>query len=169
MHHHINHCWCSSAQHNNETYDAPNMVSIDKLKDDKNDWDNLIATVKVISEEDVRIANLMQEKYPDYKPAKRDCPILKEEIISWLNENIKPQKDGEPGWAMGDDQYRVIQTYELTLWFQRRNDSKKFIRTWSKFKKATSYFNYFDDPITNLVLDTETNKYKNRFEECDDI
>ena len=168
MHHHINHCWCSRAQHNDECYDAPNMVSIDNLeKVDKDDWDNLIVTTKVIADEDVRVAEAMQEKYPDYKPYPKDCPMLKQEVIEWLNKNIKPQKDGEPGWAMGNDQYRVIQTYELTLWFQRRNDAKKFIRTWSKHKKATSYFNYFDDPITNLLLDTETGKYYNRHKDDD--
>ena len=163
MHHHINHCWCSSAEHNGETYDAPNMVSINKLEElDKAEWDNLIDTNGVVSEESVRIAEMMQEKYPDYKPHASDCPTLKPEILAWLDENIKPQKNGEPGWAMGDDQYRVIQTYELTLWFQRRNDAKKFIKTWSKFKKATSYFDYFKDPIVNLLLDTETGKYYNR-------
>lgn len=165
MHHHINHCWCSESEHNNDFYDAPNMVDIDKLECDQDDWDKLITTKKVVSREDASIAESMSKKYPEYKAYPRDCPVLKEEVVDWLNENIKPQRNGEPGWAMGNDQYRVIQCYRLTLWFQRRNDAKKFMKTWSKYKKATSYFNYFDDPITNLVLDTETGKYKDRHEE----
>lgn len=94
-----------------------------------------------------------------------DCPTLKPEVIEWLNENIKPDKDGSPGWAIGNDDYRASCSYRLTLWFIRHPDAKKFIKQWSSFGKATSYFDYFKDPIINLVLDTETMKYRNRHED----
>jgi len=165
MHHHINHCWCSNAEHNNESYDAPNMVDIDRLEHDDEDWIKMIDIKQVVSQEKRNTFEGMKEQFPDMdieRMAITDCPVLKNEVVDWLNENIKPQKDGEPGWAIGNDEYRLIQNYRLTLWFQRRNDAKKFIRTWSKYKKSTSYFNYFDDPITNLVLNLETGKHEDR-------
>ena len=167
MHHHINHCWCNAAEHNNEMYDAPNMVDIDKCEADAADWDNMIETKKVVSEEDLAMYNRIRESHPDaYKHmslealAERDCPLLKEDVTKWLDDNVKPLKDGEPGWAIGNDQYRLTQNHRVTVWFQRRNDAKKFIKTWSKFKKATGICNYFDD--INLVLDLDTGKYFDR-------
>jgi len=155
-------------------YDASNMVDINQLEGDADDWERLVDVKRIVSEEELdterSVAEHMKKKYPDIdyseeqilEMSKRNCPFLKPGIVEWLDKNIKPQKNGEPGWSMGNEQYRILQSYKLTLWFQRRNDAKKFIRTWSSFGKATSYFNYFDDPITNLVLDLKTGKYHDR-------
>ena len=173
MHHHINHCWCSESEHNGDYYDAPNMVEINKHESDADDWDSLVYIKRIVSKEDLEIqesvAESMKEKYPEMnysdemvrEMASKDCPFLKEEVQQWLSDNIK-QKGGEPGWAIGSEQYRLNQGYQITLWFQRRNDAKKFIKTFSKWKKSTSYFNYLKDPIINKVLDTETGKYHDR-------
>lgn len=169
MHHHINHSWCSASNYDDKHYDATNIVDIDRTDYDQDDWDKLIDVKMIVSLEELEIQKQVKARmeeggyeYPDLmEMSKRNCPFLKQEIIDWLDANIKP-KDGEPGWAMGNDQYRIHQSYVLSLFFQRRNDAKKFIRTFSKYKKATSYFNYIDNPEKNLVLDIETGKYRNR-------
>ena len=171
MHYHINHCFCTKAEHTNDFYDANCMVDIDRLDHDKDDWDNLIDIKRVVSIEELEIqtsvVKSMKEKYPDIQMnaeemATRDCPVIKAEVRQWLNDNIKPQKDGEVGWCVGNDQYNLLQSYRMAIFFQRRNDAKKFIKTFSKYKKATSYFDYMKDPIVNLVLDIETGKYNDR-------
>lgn len=179
MHHHINHCWCSQSEHNDQSYDAPNMVEINRLEKDADDWSNLIDIKRVVGKEELELQQSIAESmtkrmgidaggfYTEEKIrelATRDCPILKEEIQQWLHDNIK-DKDGDQGWAMGNDDYRVVQSYQLTLWFQRRNDAKKFIKTFSKYNKATSYFNYLKDPIDNKLLNLETGKYYNRHDD----
>jgi len=174
MHHHINHCFCTQAEHSNDFYDAGNMVEINKRENDSDDWDSLIDIKRVVSLEDLEIQKSvlgkMKEKYPDIdypveEMATKDCPFLKDEVLQWLSDNIKPQGK-EQGWAMGTEQYRIVQGHQLTLWFQRRNDAKKFIKTFSKYKKSTSYFNYLKDPIDNKILNIETGKYYNRHEEA---
>lgn len=169
MHHHINHCWCSSTEHDGKTYDAPNMVEINRLESDEDDWDKLIDIKQMTCKEKLEMFERMIKINPDRyahmdveQMTLEDCPCLKSEVVEWLNENIKVQKNGETSWAIGNDEYRIIQNHQITLWFQRRNDAKKFIKVWSIYKKATSYFNYLADPIVNLVLDIKTNKYRNR-------
>jgi hypothetical protein len=175
MHHHINHCWCSESNHDDDSFYARNMVDINKLEQDEDDWDTLIETTRVLSQEQLMINRRLIEKYPDVYNEKQlnessayvDCPSLKPEVVEWLNENIKPSKDGSPGWAMGNEQYRIKQGYSLVLWFTRHPDARKFIKRWSSFGKATSYFDYFKSPVINLVLDTETMKYRNRHEDSE--
>ncbi len=169
MHLHINHCFCTRSNHNDEDFYARYMVDINKLEYDDVDWDRLIVMGKALNQERLEWNQHMAEKCPEVYTesvieewAMVDCPALKPEIIEWLEENIKPQKDGEPGWAMGNDDYRSTVDYTLTLWFTRKNDARKFIREWSSFGKATSYFDYFACPVINLVLDTDTNKYRDR-------
>ena len=129
----------------------------------------MIEITKVLSQERLESNKRMAETYPDMFTNEQlknlayvDCPTLKPEVVEWLNENINPQKNGAPGWAMGNDEYRSACRYRLTLWFIRHSDARKFIKHWSSFGKATSYFNYFKDPIINLELDTETMKYRNK-------
>jgi hypothetical protein len=175
MHHHVNHCFCTDAAHNNDFYDAENIVGMTKYEDsDKEDWENLVVYEKVVNEADKKMHEDFRRDHPEaFNPDippfdsaeffTRDTPTFKPEVFKWLKENIKDQ-DGEPGWAIGSDQYRVHNVLSLDLFFKRRNDAKKFIRTFSRYKKRTSYYNHFDD--TNLVLDLETGKYKNRHEEA---
>jgi len=167
MHHHINHCWCSHSNHDDDSYYAGHMVDIDLDNHDEEDWDKMIDTKDIVSQEKREMFERMNASSPELNINVESvsivpCPVLKSEVVDWLNANIKLQKDGKPGWAMGNDEYRATERRRLTLWFQRKIDAKKFIRTWSKYKKATSYFNYLDNPITNLVLDIETGKYKPR-------
>jgi len=173
MHHHINHCWCSASNHDDGTFDSRNMVDINKLEYDADDWDSLIEMTRVPSQERMDTIKRLSEQYPEMYDTEEkiaahslvECPMLKPEVIEWLNENIKPAKDGSPGWAIGNDEYRTVQSYNLTIWFIRHPDAQKFIKEWSSFGKATSYFDYFKNPIVNLVLDTTTMKYRNRHED----
>ncbi len=170
MHHHINHCWCSASHRDGGMFDSRNMVDINRLEADEADWDNLIEMSRVVSQERQEMMKGVFDKFPEVydteekilEACRVDCPNLKPEIVEWLEQNIKPARDGSPGWAMGNDDYRANSSYSLTLWFIRHGDAKRFIKQWSSFGKATSYFDYFKDPIINLVLDTETMKYRNR-------
>lgn len=173
MHHHVNHCWCSKSVWDGKTYDATNMVSIE-VDADAVDFEALIYEKAVILEEEKqKFREFYAHHYPDLEITEDDldristCHIftLTPTVVQWLNENVKPQKSGEPGWATGNDTYRANDRSSLTLWFTRRSDAKKFIRTWSSYKKATSYFNYFDTPLTNVVLNLKTMKYENRHNE----
>jgi hypothetical protein len=84
---------------------------------------------------------------------------LRPKVVEWLEDNVKFNKEGQ-GWAIGSDEYRLHDGQKFTIWFQRKSDAQKFIKTWSSFKKATSFYNHFND--TNTVLNLETMKYQAR-------
>jgi len=146
MHFHQNHCWCSKSHWDGEVFDCSYMVGIDKFsrqdyKTEQEDWHNLVE-MKRMEVEDVflRIKNV---------------PFLKQEVIDWLNENVKDNQSssckGEKGWCMGNDEYRSTgSSLELTLFFYRRSDAMKFIKRWSVHKKPTTYLNYFKDDYKEL-------------------
>ncbi len=171
MHHHKNHMWCSSSHWDGDVYDCRNAVDIDTLRGkDNEDWDKLIHMVDTVDEEALQWNREAIERNPDIfadeteeellQRSSRSCPHLNQEVLDWLEETIKPQPDGTPGWCMGDDQYRLRTNYAFTLFFYRHYDAKKFIKRWSSYGKATSYVNYFEDKY--MVLDEETGKLRNR-------
>jgi hypothetical protein len=133
------------------------MVSIEKYINDSEDvgkhginpdW---IALIDVIDQIDTEKYERYKARGKDYPPKEfvAECPTLKPEVLAWLHENIKPPKspadlkEDQWGWAMGNPSYRIRGMIGLNLWFYRRSDAMAFIRTWSVYKKPTSYFNYF--------------------------
>jgi hypothetical protein len=128
-----NHVWCSSSYPNGAMYNCRHMVSFNE-HDDPQDWGQLIAP----------------------REFSFDTPILRPEVMKWLDINALPSTDkersGDPrGWAMGDEKYRSHQCYDYSLWFLRRRDAMKFIKTYSEHGKPTEYLNYFNDDRRTLV------------------
>ena len=72
--------------------------------------------------------------------------FLKPEVIEWLNENVAPSTDAaradQPqGWACGNDVYCSHATHDIAIWFLRRADAMKFIKTFSQHKKPLMTYN----------------------------
>jgi hypothetical protein len=82
---------------------------------------------------------------------------LRPEVMKWLEENVEDMKgndykDGDrKGWCVGNHDYRSHDSRSLTIFFRRRRDAMKFIKTWSSHKKPTTYLNYFKSDYRELV------------------
>ena len=121
-------------------------------KDSKIFIENILKYKKVSEEEILKIKEDLKETYFDL------VPTLKPEIIDWLNENIKDEKNPESdeiqdkkGWCIGNDSYRG-QANDITIFFKRELDALRFIREWSVFKEPVFYFDYFSDDRRNMDL-----------------
>ena len=76
---------------------------------------------------------------------------LKEDVIDWLNENIKDRKGStketpineRKAWCTGNDEYNTKQSYQIHVFFSRQKDALRFIEHFSIYKKPTFYFDYF--------------------------
>jgi len=60
---------------------------------------------------------------------------LKQEVIDWLNENVKDstvkiRKDMPQGWMIYDPM-RVYETTQVTVFFLRKSDALAFVLRWS--------------------------------------
>ena len=133
-----NHCWCSDSNWGGE-YDCQVMVSLNNYRAGyTEDWNNLM-TEKMCTEG-------------------VDTITLKQEVLDWLVSNIPDYKD-DKGWCVGSDEYTSNDTsVSYSVFFQRRRDAMKFIKTWSKWKKPINYCQYFTDVRKRLNL--ETGKYE---------
>ena len=171
MHYHQNHCWCSKSNWTDDVFYARYMVSIEQFPDFEigqtlkeqvipKDWKNLVYEEDIVHEEYFEAHKKMfagKEHYTDESIREfstRSCPFLKQEVIDWLNDNVAPstrEKDQPQGWCMGNDQYRIREEFRLTIWFARKNDAMKFIKTWSEHKEPTTYCNYFKDDRRKLI------------------
>lgn len=180
MHYHSNHCWCSQSNWDDNIYDSRHMVSISKYPNYEvgaahykqiiaDDWTNCIVEVPTVSDAEYEFEKMWVESYKKDEVddaeikrrtdtyATRPCPTLRDEVITWLNENVKSSRRDErsnrpEGWCVGNDQYRMSGSLsELIIWFLRRNDALQFIKTWSVYKKPTTYLNYFDDDRRELI------------------
>ena len=81
---------------------------------------------------------------------------LKPEVIQWLVENIPDFQKGK-GWCIGSEKYMMTDSGSASVFFQRRRDAMKFIKTWSKWKRPLFYCQYFTD--IRKQLDLSTGKY----------
>lgn len=144
MHIHINNVNCHNSNWNNESYDAICTVAVSRITNgnlfndplDK-DWLNLIEEYELPRED-----GLCKFYH---------CHRLKLEVLDWLITNIKDYK-GNPGWCTYSPEWTDRIPLNHLIFFARRSDSYRFIRTWSIHKKPTSVFNYFT--YTTKVLDS---------------
>lgn len=143
-----NHCWCSDSNWGGN-YDCEIMVVLISYEDPyKTDWENLI----------VKIPKKKKVQYPGFPEIEIDSfyRTLKPEVIDWLHNNISDFKGGK-GWCIGSEDYDDCST-SYTVFFQRRKDAMKFIKTWSVHKKPIRYVQYFTD--VRKILNIETGKYE---------
>lgn len=140
MTHYTGYYFCTRSNWDDNFFDVPNLVSIER---DSEDFDNLIEK-KSINPND---------KYNSWKT----YSALKPEVFSWLENNVKNNKDLK-GWCCGNKDYNS-DTYEgFSLFFYRRKDALNFIKTWSFFKKPTETYN--QNTRINKKLDKVTNTLK---------
>lgn len=179
MHIHINHCFCTDPCWGGEPYWSRYMVSVEKVvdyrhkkvnaldSDEEEDWNDILEfkdvwdqteyenSKKLFSEiikEGEKNRTERIERHAEFDGMLRNVPHLKQEVIDWLNLNVKDnQKDQSKGWCMGTDTYNGSDKLSFTLWFYRRRDALKFIREWSSHTKPTTYFDYFKDIYKELI------------------
>lgn len=151
-----NHCWCHSSHWDSKNYDCRHIVGIEKLPIDGDyrsdeqteDWTNLIT-----AEREIKVSK------DDPLHGFRDFAYtvdLKPEVMKWLEENVEDRKKEEnnKGWCIGDDAYRSNHIISFDIFFHRRRDAMKFIKTWSVYKKPIEYFNYFTEVRKKLNIET---------------
>lgn len=133
--------FCTKSNWDGTIFDARNLVSIEY---DSEDYSNLINKKSL---------------YPDDEfNSWRRYSELKQEVVTWLENNIKDQNTKLKGWCCGNKEYNS-ETYEgFSLFFYRRKDAMLFIKTWSTHKKATETYN--QHTYIRKILCTKTNKLK---------
>ena len=197
MRYFTNHSWCSESCWDNKCFNSEVIVSIkefidtDRISCYKNklqnpDWNNLIEIKKDCFDEKAynNHLNFVETYKKNYKDEEitfsltksdfiKENRYLKQEVIDWLNENIKnklgsnkntPLED-KKGWAIGNDAYRLTDHSQLNIFFDRQIDALKFIRKFSIFKEPTNYFDYFEDTCADMepekilsIINKETNQ-----------
>ena len=154
-----NHCWCSDSNWGGH-YNCTIIVSLYSYKEGyKEDWDKLTYKADYFDEE---LYNTFKERHPEYEDCEdvgwKSINKLKPEVISWLEDNVPDDKAGK-AWCVGSDKYIATDSgISSAVFFQRRKDAMKFIKTWSKWKKPIHYCQYFTD--IRKSLDLQTGKYK---------
>lgn len=175
MHFHQNHSWCSSSNWDGGEYSSSYMVDIEKFPRYKHkevdwhdptnceaDWVNLLDFSDHFSQEEYENNMRIYDKpniglgieFIKEISFKRNMPTPKAEVMGWLDTEVKPQKDGTPGWCMGSEDYRCGgASNQFVLWFYRRKDAMAFIKRWSSHGKPTTYLNYFKDDDYRELID----------------
>jgi hypothetical protein len=138
------------------------MVSIDSFKKvDQQDCANLLIEREGQDEERWAMYQQMaQEKNwtaEELASRKEWCvkefKTLKPEVIEWLNKNVADIRGENPkGWCVGSHAYQMRDGHSVNIWFARRKDAFNFIRTFSIYKKPTTYFDYFKEIRRELNL-----------------
>lgn len=127
-----NHCWCTMSNWDNYMYNCRHIVSLSSYDDGyKEDWKECVVKCSGV-------------------------PQLKPEIVDWLNKHV-PDYDNEDnttkrGWAIGNEEYRSLNPYKMSIFFQREEDALLFVKTWSKWGFPIVYHNYFEDIIKELDI-----------------
>lgn len=144
-----NHCWCSDSNWGGN-FDCQIIVSLNHYESDayKEDWNNLMY-------KKTGIATLEFGKHAGME-YETEYYSLKPEVIQWLVENIPDFQKGK-GWCIGSEKYMMTDSGSASVFFQRRRDAMKFIKTWSKWKRPLFYCQYFTD--IRKQLDLSTGKY----------
>lgn len=112
-------------------YDCEHMISIQQLPEDYSieKLNKLLQTGTPEWNNCIKIIEIPQENgRPEYSST------LKQEVIDWLNENVKDstdkiRKDMPQGWMMYDPM-RVHQTTEVSVFFLRGSDAVAFKLRW---------------------------------------
>ena len=176
MTYHTNHSWCNESNWDNKTFFGEAMVyfranmqtysiSSYEHKIPDPDWSNLIEMRKDFFDEKNyqdsldfkrKLAKEFNKDFDESAFSKelfiKEGKYLKQEVIEWLNENVKDKKDSNEntpleerkGWAIGNVGFRHKED-GVTIFFERQLDALKFIRKFSIFKEPTQYFDYFED------------------------
>jgi hypothetical protein len=130
--------FCTKNNWDGNTFDARNLVSIDK-----ENAKNLIIKCSLVPNIDNRFSHYFKK--------------LKPEVYDWLINNVTDEKLGVKGWCCGDDNYNC--GYEdFSLFFYRRKDALNFIKTWSIYKRPTETWN--QNSRIRKILDLKTNTLK---------
>ena len=167
MHVHINHMYCRDSNWGGG-YNSRYMVSIKRFikwdgpeTPDDEDW-------SLLNESDILDKHLFSHsmKRKDNKLSGKKlremCQTktqrLKPEVYRWLEENIVDSKDADynKAFCVGTDQYNAVDYLSFNIFFYRRSDAMKFIRTWSVYKKPTTYFDYFKEIRKEYNFKTKT-------------
>ena len=166
-----NHIWCSDSNWGGHYY-CRHLVSLTSyVESDKEDWDNIInpKRSKYFDEEMYTLSVEALKKFSDklINPEflkdsyHRDVMGLREHVYQWLVDNVKDRNDKEQpkGWCIGSDAYTSGDSCSsYAIFFHRKSDAMKFIKTFSKWKKPVNYCQYFSD--VRKTLDLETLKYE---------
>lgn len=166
-----NHCWCSSSNWDGKNYDCQIIVGLSSsTKGYSDDWESVLEDKDVFSLEDYKYwkkiysdegIDFPEEKLIRFSTKRIKYP--KQEILKWLDENVKDLPNGEKGWCIGSDGYIARgSSCSFSFFLQRRIDAMNFIKVWSKWKNPISYTQYFTD--VRKVLTLETLKYEKRGE-----
>ena len=144
-----NHIYCTDSNWGGH-YDCRHLVSFNSFEEDKQDWESIIDE----KAESITITFMSREM---------DAPVinLKPHVLKWLEENVEDRKndpDCNKGWCIGSTKYRSRDCSSLSIFFHRKRDAMKFIKTFSSFKKPIHYCQYFTD--VRKKLNTETMKYE---------
>ena len=142
-----NHCWCSDSNWGGN-YDCSIIVDLLSYEENyKEDWNNLIIRKSFKGPSDLFPSIEIDKIYVELKP----------EILLWLESSILDFQ-GNKGWCVGSPQYNSTSTISYSVFFQRRRDALKFIKTWSKWKKPLSYTQSFT--CIRKTLNIVTGKYE---------
>ena len=153
--------YCKNSCWEGKTYDSRNMVVIemypDNLSDD--DFNNTVKQKQYFNQEyfDDLITrdHLVNEPKIARIYATKLVRVLEDKVLKWLQDNIEDNaKDKKKGWAVGNNRYNKEGDSDFCLWFYRRKDAVKFIKTWSKYGKATQTYNQNTYIEKNLNVDT---------------
>lgn len=161
-----NHIWCSESNWDNVHYDCRHLVSLSSYEEGyKEDWNNLIDTkadTYLYTENDALVEAMRKHGVSEDKINEslvRYAKNLKPHVLEWLNTNVADRNDTvcSKGWAVGSAKYRGSDAGSFTVFFHRKCDAMKFIKTFSVHKKPINYCQYFTDVRKKLNL--ETGKY----------
>lgn len=162
-----NHIWCSESNWDNSHYDCRHLVSLSSYeKGYAEDWGRLIdekADTYLDRDNDVFIKALRKLGASDEEIDEcctRYSKNLKPYVLQWLHENVSDRKGEEcnKGWAIGSIRYRSNEVSSFTIFFHRKSDAMRFIKTFSVHRKPIYYCQYFTDIRKKLNL--ETMKYE---------
>lgn len=150
-----NHCWCSDSNWGGN-YDCQIIVSLSSYKEGyKQDWDNLIETKDYLDEELYEINKKLIPEATDQiiiKCSTRKINTLKPKVLKWLEDNVQDFEE-DKGWCVGSDEYVATDSCSsYSVFFQRRKDAMKFIKTFSVWEKPIHYCQYFTDVRKTLNL-----------------
>ena len=155
-----NHCWCSDSNWGGH-YDCKIIVSLNSYKDGyKEDWDRLIITKEYLDEKSyqfIKKAIPVETEEDLISRSMIQVNALKPEVLGWLETNVL-DFEGIKGWCVGSDSYTNDACLSYSVFFQRRKDAMKFIKTWGIWKKTLHYCQYFTD--VRKRLNAETEKYE---------
>lgn len=166
-----NHCWCSNSNWDDGVYSCSYIISIGgfNTKEDDDDLNTILLSKEDseyyvdMEEHESFMARMKAAGYElgdTFLPHKKYAPTLKNNVIDWLNNNIKDRNlpigdtESTKGWCIGNVAYRSNENMGISLFFHRHKDAMEFVKTFSRYKKPTSYINYFKDIRKKLNLTT---------------